>query len=72
MCSAVRDTETFSSAQGLTPNADAMTMFDAGQEPIVMMDPPDHTAMRRLVGKQMTPRRVSQIEGAVGRSSIAP
>lgn len=63
---AVRDTETFSSAQGLTPNADAMTMFDAGQEPIVMMDPPDHTAMRRLVGKQMTPRRVSQIEGAVG------
>ena len=34
--------------------------------PIVMMDPPDHTAMRRLVGKQMTPRRVSQIEGAVG------
>ena len=63
---AVRDTETFSSAQGLTPNTDAMTMFDAGQEPIVMMDPPDHTAMRRLVGKQMTPRRVSQIEGAVG------
>ena len=63
---AVRDTETFSSAQGLTPNADAMTMFDAGQEPIVMMDPPNHTAMRRLVGKQMTPRRVSQIEGAVG------
>ena len=63
---AVRDTETFSSAQGLTPNADAMTMFDAGQEPIVMMDPPDHMAMRRLVGKQMTPRRVSQIEGAVG------
>ena len=62
---AVRDTETFSSAQGLTPNADAMTMFDAGQEPIVMMDPPNHTAMRRLVGKQMTPRRVSQIEDAV-------
>ncbi|MBQ89246.1 MAG: cytochrome P450 [Acidimicrobiaceae bacterium] len=63
---AVRDTETFSSAQGLTPNDDAMTMFDAGQEPIVMMDPPNHTAMRRLVGKQMTPRRVSHIEDAVG------
>ena len=63
---AVRNTETFSSAQGLTPNAAAMTMFDAGEEPIVMMDPPNHTAMRRLVGKQMTPRRVSQIEDAVG------
>ena len=49
-----------------------MTMFDAGQEPIVMMDPPDHTAMRRLVGKQMTPRRVSQIEGAVGARRYVP
>ncbi len=62
---AVRDTETFSSAQGLTPNADAMSMFEAGQQPIVMMDPPDHTAMRRLVGKQMTPRRVLAIEDGV-------
>ena len=63
--SAVRDTSTFSSAQGLTPNADAMSMFEEGQQPIVMMDPPDHTAMRRLVGKQMTPRRVMHIEDAV-------
>ena len=62
---AVRDTDTFSSAQGLTPNADAMAMFEDGQQPIVMMDPPDHTAMRRLVGKQMTPRRVHLIEDAV-------
>ena len=29
------------------------------------MDPPNHTAMRRLVGKQMTPRRVLHIEDAV-------
>ena len=62
---AVRDTDTFSSAQGLTPNAGAMAMFEDGQQPIVMMDPPDHTAMRRLVGKQMTPRRVHLIEDAV-------
>ena len=62
---AVRNTELFSSAQGLTPNADAMAMFEEGQQPIVMMDPPDHTAMRRLVGKQMTPRRVDRIEDAV-------
>lgn len=62
---AVRDTSTYSSAQGLTPNADAMSMFEEGQQPIVMMDPPDHTSMRRLVGKQMTPRRVMHIEDAV-------
>ena len=62
---AVRDTETFSSAEGLTPNADAMAMFEEGQQPIVMMDPPDHTAMRRLVSRQMTPRRVASIEDAV-------
>ncbi|MEM9202502.1 MAG: cytochrome P450 [Actinomycetota bacterium] len=62
---AVRNTDTFSSAQGLTPNTAAMAMFEEGQEPIVMMDPPNHTAMRRLVGKQMTPRRVHLIEDAV-------
>ena len=66
MCSAQCATRRRSRRLRALPNADAMTMFDAGQEPIVMMDPPDHTAMRRLVGKQMTPRRVSQIEGAVG------
>ena len=45
---AARDTETFSSAQGLTPHDDAMAMFEGEAAPIVMMDPPDHTAMRRL------------------------
>ncbi|NNE75071.1 MAG: cytochrome P450 [Acidimicrobiales bacterium] len=59
---AARDTETFSSAQGLTPDADAMAMFDGQAAPIVMMDPPEHTAMRRLVAKPMTPRRVAPVE----------
>lgn len=62
---AARDTETFSSAQGLTLEADAMVMFDEQAVPIVMMDPPDHTAMRRLVSRPMTPRRVLLIEDAV-------
>jgi cytochrome P450 len=31
----------------------------------VMMDPPDHTAMRRLVGRPMTPRKVADIEPEV-------
>ncbi|MDH3706022.1 MAG: cytochrome P450, partial [Acidimicrobiia bacterium] len=62
---AVRDTETFSSAQGLTPDPDAMAMFDGEAAPIVMMDPPDHTAMRRLVSRPMTPRRVALFEDEV-------
>jgi cytochrome P450 family 130 len=60
---AARDTERFSSAQGLT--------FTYGERekigldvapPIVMMDPPEHTAFRRMVGSGFTPRRVSEIE----------
>lgn len=63
---AARDTTTFSSAQGLVPTQDAMAMFGDGQAaPIVMLDPPDHTAMRRLVSRPMTPRRVGIIEDAV-------
>ena len=59
---AARDTATFSSASGLTPGPDSAVMFEDGTRPIVMMDPPDHTTMRRLVSKPMTPRMVSPIE----------
>ena len=62
---AVRDTETYSSAKGLTPDADSMALFDGMAAPIVMMDPPDHTAMRRLVGRPMTPRHVAALEPAI-------
>ncbi|HEU5301167.1 MAG TPA: cytochrome P450 [Acidimicrobiia bacterium] len=62
---AVRDTQTFSSAQGLTLDPDAMAAFAGRAAPIVMMDPPDHTAMRRLVGRPMTPRSVAEIEPEV-------
>lgn len=63
---AARDTATFSSAQGLT--------FEYGErekaglaeaDPMVMMDPPEHTAFRRLVGTGFTPRHVVEIEPAV-------
>jgi len=62
---AARDTETFSSAKGLTPDPDGASMFSDDARPIVMMDPPDHTDMRRLVSKPMTPRRVNAIEESV-------
>jgi cytochrome P450 len=64
---AARDTDTFSSAQGLTWTYDEREKIglDSAASPIVMMDPPDHTEFRRLVGRGFTPRQVSEIEPAV-------
>ena len=61
---AARDTATFSSASGLTVERGAGV--DMGEAtPIVFLDPPDHTAFRRLVGSGFTPRQVSAIEDDV-------
>lgn len=55
------DAQTFSSAQGLT--------FTYGERdqlgehvPIVMMDPPEHTSLRKLAIKRLTPNQVSALE----------
>ena len=45
------DAKTFSSAQGLTINYGEMELLDL-ESPIVMMDPPDHTALRKLAIKR--------------------
>jgi cytochrome P450 len=61
-----RDTATFSSAQGLTFEYGDMDKAGiADVRPMVMLDPPDHTAFRRLVSKGFTPRHVAEIEPAV-------
>ena len=63
---AARDTGTFSSAQGLTFTYDDMRKSGLGEvAPIVMLDPPEHTAFRRLVSRGFTPRQVTEIEPAV-------
>ena len=62
---AVRDPATFSSAHGLTPDPDGMAMFEGRAAPIVMMDPPEHTRVRRLVSRPMTPRAVAGLEPAI-------
>jgi cytochrome P450 len=63
---AARDTETFSSAQGLTFTYGEMAKLGiADTPPMVMLDPPDHTAFRRLVARGFTPRHVAEIEPEV-------
>jgi cytochrome P450 len=66
--SAARDTDTFSSAQGLTFEYDDMSKTGLGAvAPLVMLDPPAHTQFRRLVSRGFTPRQVTAIEPAIRR-----
>jgi hypothetical protein len=55
------DFETFSSAKGLTFTYGDMEMTGV-EAPIVMMDPPDHTALRKLATKRFTPKQVREVE----------
>jgi len=55
------DFATFSSAQGLTFQYGEMEKLGV-QAPIVMMDPPDHTALRKLATKRFTPKQVRDVE----------
>ena len=60
---AARDTATFSSAQGLTFEPDERHRAGLDEiQPMVMLDPPEHTAFRRLVARGFTPREVAPIE----------
>ncbi len=63
---AARDSETFSSARGLTINYGEVEMIGlADNPPLVMQDPPSHTALRKLVSRGFTPRQVEAVEPAV-------
>jgi cytochrome P450 len=59
---AIKDCDTYSSARGVSldmfleePNPDMPAL-------VIMMDPPDHTKMRKLVNKVFTPRAVAALE----------
>jgi cytochrome P450 len=55
------DAASFSSAQGLTFNYGEMEKLGV-EAPIVMMDPPEHTALRKLAIKRFTPLQVRALE----------
>ncbi|MEE8311968.1 MAG: cytochrome P450 [Candidatus Binatia bacterium] len=59
------DFQTFSSADGLTFRYGEREQLGVENAPIVMMDPPEHTELRKLVSSGFTPRRVSDIEDDV-------
>ncbi|WP_433477510.1 cytochrome P450 [Spirillospora sp. CA-142024] len=58
---ATRDAEAFSSAQGLTFHPDEIGMLGLAPT-IVMLDPPRHTVLRRLISHGFTPRRIGALE----------
>lgn len=63
---AVRDHETFSSGDGLTIQYGELEKIGlAHNPPMVMTDPPVHTAFRKLVSRGFTPRQVESIEPTV-------
>jgi cytochrome P450 len=63
---ALKDFDTYSSAKGIT-----LDMIKAPEMPtdygklIIMMDPPEHERMRKLVNKVFTPRAVASLEAMV-------
>ena len=63
---AATDSETFSSADGLSVEYGELEKIGmADNPPMVMLDPPDHTTFRRLVSRGFTPRQVVSVEPAV-------
>lgn len=61
---AVTDPATFSSASGLTFYRDEIAKLGLAPT-IVMMDPPEHSAKRRLLAKAFSPKRVGATEPVI-------
>lgn len=60
-----RDTETFSSARGISLAADPVNPPPGAGKMLIMMDPPRHVRLRRLVNKGFTPRMAAQLAPSV-------
>jgi cytochrome P450 len=56
----LHDTTTYTSTGGV-----AIEHTDAALKSMIEMDPPDHTAMRKLIARRFTPRRIAELEPLV-------
>jgi cytochrome P450 len=67
VAAAIKDHETFSSAQGVT--LDMVKAAAEGESPIgkiiISLDPPEHERMRKLVNRVFTPRAIGSLEQVV-------
>lgn len=65
---AFRDYETFSSAGGIAlENRRPVGTKPPGFEPMIELDPPEHTAFRKLVARVFTTRKVAEMEAEIRR-----
>ena len=62
---AMLDTATFSSAHGIV--LEEMTEDEFPVPLVIMMDPPRHTVLRKLVSRAFTPRAIANLEDRVRR-----
>lgn len=65
---AARDSETYSSSDGLTVEYGELEQIGlTDNPPLVMQDPPEHSEFRKLVARGFTPRQVEEVEPVVRR-----
>jgi cytochrome P450 len=58
-----RDWKTFTSTHGLTLDQLTEPGADYSHQSIIMMDPPEHDRMRKLVSRAFTPRAITRMDG---------
>jgi cytochrome P450 len=57
---AIKDPATFSSSSGIVPSG-----YKPEMPTVIVLDPPEHTAMRKLVMRAFTPRRIEGLSGRI-------
>jgi cytochrome P450 len=67
VAAALRDTDTFSSAKGVTLDQ-ILLGDDPGGASIITMDPPEHRRMRSLVNKVFTPRAIQTLDPLIRKT----